>query len=201
MRSRAGTGFGKTLVAILNQMLAADDSFTMIITPIKHIQSSHAESISSKYGLETVVINDETTRDEEFWRTKVHDLKKKQAGTARVFLVTAEQFFLCASGHLSQFGQMIRNTLFNRRLRLVVVDEAHFSHTAGLSRYGLEAFRPVYARLDKLKLRLPHVPWMAATATATIAIMKTIEMILLRPTPAFLSSVMIALHAFVSLVF
>ncbi|TRM66783.1 P-loop containing nucleoside triphosphate hydrolase protein [Schizophyllum amplum] len=179
---RAGTGFGKTLVAVLNQMLVADDSFTIIITPIKRIQSSHAESISSKYGLETAVINDETSRDEEFWRTKVHDFKRKQAGTARVFLVTAEQFFLCAAGHLSQFGQMIRHTLFNRRLRLVVVDEAHFSHTAGLSRYGLEPFRPVYARLDELKMRLPHVPWMAATATATTAIMKTIETILLRPT-------------------
>ncbi|KAI4527998.1 hypothetical protein K525DRAFT_263669 [Schizophyllum commune Loenen D] len=178
---RAGTGFGKTLVAVLNQMLREDDSVTFIITPMKRIQYSHALNISTKYGLETAVINDETPHDDAFWKRVLHDFKAQRSGTARVILVTPEQFFTCNAGHLSTFGQMIRKPQFLRRLHCVVVDEAHFPHTVGLPHYGLDAFRPSYGRLGELKVRLPRVPWIVATATAPLAIMKTIETTLLRP--------------------
>ena len=41
---RAKTGFGKTLAAVLNQILRLDDKITIIITPMKRIQSSHVRA-------------------------------------------------------------------------------------------------------------------------------------------------------------
>ncbi|THU75978.1 hypothetical protein K435DRAFT_879903 [Dendrothele bispora CBS 962.96] len=168
----AGTGFGKTLASVLPQMLndAINDGVTIIISPLKRLQLSQAESIFKKYGLCAVVMN-------------VYDFSKNGGpGCADIFIVTPEQFFRNPQGHDSRFGKIVRKHIFRRRIRLTVVDEAQFIHTYGLPHYGMKAFRDAYGQLNDIKVLFgPAIPWAAMTATATYHILKTIEKRVLRP--------------------
>ncbi|THU99911.1 hypothetical protein K435DRAFT_837485 [Dendrothele bispora CBS 962.96] len=180
----AGTGFGKTLASVLPQMLNDNNNngVTILISPLKRLQSSQAAAILNKYGLCTAVINEDTDCGDLFWDTIAYDFKKKTVGCADVFIVTPEQFFRSPQGHESRFGKLIRKHAFKRRIRVSVVDEAQFTHTFGQPRYGLKTFREAYGQLDVIKILFgPSIPWAAMTATATYQILKTIEKTLLRP--------------------
>ncbi|THU88850.1 hypothetical protein K435DRAFT_565984, partial [Dendrothele bispora CBS 962.96] len=63
-----GTGFGKTLASILLQLLSDGEVITIIISPLKRLQSSQAESLQMKYGLCTIVVNEDTPSDDYFWK-------------------------------------------------------------------------------------------------------------------------------------
>ncbi|THU93698.1 P-loop containing nucleoside triphosphate hydrolase protein [Dendrothele bispora CBS 962.96] len=180
----AGTGFGKTLASILTQMFndIENDGVTIIISPLKRLQASQAASIFQTYGLCTIAVNEGTYGSDLFWNTVGYDLKKRIPGCADVFIVTPEQFFRNPQGHISRFGKLVWKHIFKCRIRLTVVDEAHFTHTCRLPRYGLDAFREAYSQLDDIKILFgPAVPWAAMTATATHQILKTIQEKLLCP--------------------
>jgi superfamily II DNA helicase RecQ len=70
-------------------------------------------------------------------------------------------------GHLPRLATLlVRNPQFQKRIKSVTVDEAHFIDLAGLPRYDNSAFRPAWGRLDELKVILPKtVPWRALSAT------------------------------------
>lgn len=112
----------------------------------------------------------------------VHNLSSGKPGTVEVILATPEQLFRSADGHYSRLGTLLRDAAFRRRVRVIVIDEAHFIHTTGQPLYGLNAFRAAYGRLDEIKALFgTNVPWLALTATAPLTIMKTIEKAVLRP--------------------
>ncbi len=63
-------------------------------------------------------------------------------------------------------GQYLRNPAFRKYVRYFFVDEVHTAHYAGISRYGLPAFRPTWGRLSEIKALFPSsVPWLGMTAT------------------------------------
>ena len=71
---------------------------------------------------------------------------------------------------------------FQRRIKRINVDEAHFIHTAGLPLYGLNAFRPAWGILDELKALLSDdVIWKAFSATFPPHILKTVTTKVLKP--------------------
>lgn len=43
---------------------------------------------------------------------------------------------------------------FTRKIKFLHVDEAHFIYTAGMEHYGLVAFRPPWARLGEVRIKL-----------------------------------------------
>ncbi|KAJ7580880.1 P-loop containing nucleoside triphosphate hydrolase protein [Mycena floridula] len=165
----AGTGQGKTLAGILNQILEPGHGFTLVLSPLKHLQSSQAEDLQSVYGLETMI-------------KKAHNLGRKRPGTARIVIATPEQFFRTPEGHMTKLGDLVRQKPFKRRIKLVVADEIHQLVTQGLPMHGCPAFRPCYGRLDELKTLLgDSCPWMVLTATAPLYMVKSIESRVLRP--------------------
>jgi superfamily II DNA helicase RecQ len=112
----------------------------------------------------------------------IHDIKSKEAGTARHIIATVEQLFKSPEGDLPRLAILVRNKHFQRRIGCIHVDEAHFIHTAGLGHYGGKAFRPAWAQLDELKALLPRsIPWQAISATFPSHILKTVESKILHP--------------------
>src|ERR1700679_2756337 len=65
----AGTGSGKMLPTALKILLddpaAALTSLTL--SPLKQLQITHENDFNSKYGISTVVINEDTPRDDAWW--------------------------------------------------------------------------------------------------------------------------------------
>ncbi|KAF9455482.1 hypothetical protein BDZ94DRAFT_1316185 [Collybia nuda] len=101
---------------------------------------------------------------------------------ARHIITTVEQLFKTPEGHLPRLAVLIRNKHFQRRIKRIHVDEAHFIHLAGIGRNSIKAFRPAWGQLDKLKALLPHlIPWQAISATFPLHILKTVETKILRP--------------------
>lgn len=93
-----------------------------------------------------------------------------------------EQFFKTPEGHFPRLAILVRNKHFQKRIKRVHVDEAHFIHLAGLARNGTKAFRPAWGQLDELKALLPNsIPWQAISATFPLHILKTVETKILRP--------------------
>jgi superfamily II DNA helicase RecQ len=119
----------------------------------------------------------------------VHNTKLQKPGTARHIIATVEQLFRTPEGHLPRLGILIRTKSFQKRIRSINIDEAHFIHTTGISRYGLSAFRPAWGELGDLKVLLPSsIPWRAMSATFPPHILKTVESKVLRPGYTFIQT-------------
>ncbi|KAJ4495035.1 hypothetical protein C8J55DRAFT_408830, partial [Lentinula edodes] len=64
----AGTGQGKTLASVLNQLLEESDKVTVMLCPLKQLQLSHVSlRFSTKYAIEAISINEDTDHDEIIW--------------------------------------------------------------------------------------------------------------------------------------
>lgn len=65
----AGTGSGKTLPIALNVLLDDPDAHlvTLTISPLKRLQVTQETDFNSRYGIPTVVINEDTPRDDAWW--------------------------------------------------------------------------------------------------------------------------------------
>ncbi len=90
----AGTGSGKTLPIVLNALLDAPDKklVTLVISPLKRLQVTQENDFNTRYGIPTVVINEDTPREDTWWTvgwnslaaTSVHylmALSRKMSGT------------------------------------------------------------------------------------------------------------------------
>ncbi|THU92003.1 hypothetical protein K435DRAFT_672895, partial [Dendrothele bispora CBS 962.96] len=121
-----------------------------------------AESIFKKYGLCTIVVNEDTDDSNEFWRaSNSHEGRFFEPnggpGYGDIFIVMPEQFFRNPQGHDSRFGKIVRKHIL--------------------------AFHDAYGQLNDIKVLFgPAIPWAAMTATATYHILKTIEKRVLQPT-------------------
>jgi len=96
--------------------------------------------------------------------------------------VTVEQLFKSREGHLPRLYLLLRHHHFQRHITRINVDEVHNIYTAGLSLYGLDAFRPAWGRLDELKAILPKdTRWSGFSATIPPHILKVAEKKVMRP--------------------
>ncbi|KAH8981064.1 P-loop containing nucleoside triphosphate hydrolase protein [Lactarius akahatsu] len=153
----AGTGSGKTLPIVLNTLLDAPEKklVTLVISPLKRLQVTQENDFNTRYGIPTVVINEDTPREDAWWTENIWNNGKRTPGTARVLIVTVEQLFKSREGHLPRLALLLRNRSFQKHLARIVVDEAHNIYTAGLPHYGLDAFCPAWGRLDELRAIFP----------------------------------------------
>lgn len=65
----AGTGSGKTLPIALNVLLDDPDKslVTLTLSPLKRLQVTQESDFNTRYGIPTVVINEDTPRDDAWW--------------------------------------------------------------------------------------------------------------------------------------
>jgi len=68
----AGTGSGKTLPMALNILL--DDPkkklTTITLSPLKRLQATQENDFNTRYGIRTVIINEDTPRDDKWWAVR-----------------------------------------------------------------------------------------------------------------------------------
>ena len=72
----AGTGSGKTLPIAINILLddPSKNKITLTISPLKRLQSTQEADFSSRYGIRTFAINDDTPREDAWWTVYFHTL-------------------------------------------------------------------------------------------------------------------------------
>ncbi|KAF8273935.1 hypothetical protein EI94DRAFT_1563327 [Lactarius quietus] len=65
----AGTGSGKTLPIALNVLLDDPDKclITLMLSPLKHLQMTQESDFNSQYSIPTIVINEDTLREDSWW--------------------------------------------------------------------------------------------------------------------------------------
>ncbi|KAF5367721.1 hypothetical protein D9758_009814 [Tetrapyrgos nigripes] len=149
-----GTGFGKTLAMILLLLLADGSFIVIIISPLKRLQASQADALREKYGLCAVIVNEDSPKDDAYWKTHAYDFRLKRLGSADVFISMPEQFFVAKEGYPTIFSKFVCKSVFNQRIGLIAIDEAHFVHLYGLEHYGIHPFRPAYGDLGVSRIFL-----------------------------------------------
>ncbi|KAF5344412.1 hypothetical protein D9758_015479 [Tetrapyrgos nigripes] len=183
-----GTGFGKTLAMILLLLLADGSFIVIIISQLKRLQASQADALREKYGLCAVIVNEDSLKDDAYWKTHAYDFRLKRPGSADVFISTPEQFFVAKEGYPMIFSKFVCKSVFNQQIGLIAIAEAHFVHLYGLKHYGIHPFHPAYGNLAGIKnIFGPNVPWAAMTASATHQVLQTLEKRILRPSYCTLS--------------
>ena len=171
----SGTGSGKTLPMALTILLddPSDNQITITISPLKRLQVTQESDFNRRYGIRTVVINDDT-KNENSWRDvsykflspfnpfyrystqeNIQHVATRTPGTAQHLIVTVEQLFKRPEGHLPRLAMLMRQNQFSRRIARINVDEVHCIHTAGLPQYGLPPFRPAWGKLRILSSCCP----------------------------------------------
>ncbi|KAH9029568.1 P-loop containing nucleoside triphosphate hydrolase protein [Lactarius hengduanensis] len=105
----AGTGSGKTLPIVLNTLLDAPEKklVTLVISPLKRLQVTQENGFNTRYGIPTVVINEDTPREDAWWTENIWNNGKRTPGTARVLIVTVEQLFKSREGHLPRLALLL----------------------------------------------------------------------------------------------
>ncbi|KAH8976484.1 hypothetical protein EDB92DRAFT_2099541 [Lactarius akahatsu] len=100
----AGTGSGKTLPIVLNTLLDTPEKklVTLVISPLKRLQVTQENDFNTRYGIPTVVINEDTPREDAWWT-----VCRRTPGTARVLIVTVEQLFKSREGHLPRLALLL----------------------------------------------------------------------------------------------
>ena len=69
----AGTGSGKTLPIALNALLDDPEKslITLTLSPLKRLQMTQESDFNTWYGIPTVVINEDTPRDDAWWSVRL----------------------------------------------------------------------------------------------------------------------------------
>lgn len=65
----AGTESSRTLPIVLNALLDTPHKHlvTLVILPLKHLQITQENDFNKRYGIPTVVINEDTPREDAWW--------------------------------------------------------------------------------------------------------------------------------------
>ncbi|KAF8149567.1 P-loop containing nucleoside triphosphate hydrolase protein, partial [Crassisporium funariophilum] len=143
-----GTGYGKTLCMILPCLLAPN-TISMVVSPLKRLQALQVREFEL-YGIKTVAINEDTP----IYLFDIRIMQDISQGAYSAILVQPEQLFM-HQGHMPRLARMIATQRqFRQKIKILHVDEAHFIYSAGMPHYGLAAFRPSWARLGELRVKL-----------------------------------------------
>lgn len=90
----------------------------------------------------------------KLWIFDIYAPQDISRGVYSAILVQPEQLFM-HQGHMPRLARLIaKDRKFAQKIKILHVDEAHFIHNAGLPHYGLPAFRPAWARLGELRVKL-----------------------------------------------
>ncbi|KAN0129104.1 hypothetical protein V8E53_013100 [Lactarius tabidus] len=141
----AGTGSSKTLPIALNVLLdnLEKNFITLTLSLLKCLQVTQELDFNTQYSIPTVVVNEDTPREDLWWNDNIWNQKTHTHGQAWLLIVTVEQLFKSCEGHLPCLAIFLRNQQFQQYVVHIVVDKAHNIHTAGLPHYRLDTFHLV----------------------------------------------------------
>ena len=137
------TGGGKSLCFQLPALVRP--GLTVVISPLIALMKDQVDTLRA-HGVAATFLN--STLTEANRRERLRDLHQRRC---KLLYLAPERLML---------GSMLED-LARWGVSCVAVDEAHC-----ISEWGHD-FRPEYRQLGELRLRLPHVPFQALTATAT----------------------------------
>lgn len=139
----AATGGGKSMCYILPPLLGG--FLCVVISPLISLMQNQVAALASK-NIKACFLGSETSTEEV--------TKQILAGELSLLYMTAEKLQGCWMDRLARIQT-------KRRIGLIAVDEAHC-----ISEWGHD-FRPEYREIGLIRERLPGVPVMCLTATAT----------------------------------
>lgn len=137
------TGGGKSVCYQIPALL--EEGFCLVISPLIALMNDQVERLQS-LGVGACAVNNSMSRAE------VEDAYRQMTdGTQKFLFVSPERLR----------SQLFLDYLSDWQINLVAIDEAHC-----ISQWGYD-FRPPYLQIAELRAHLPHIPFLALTASAT----------------------------------
>lgn len=89
----AGTGSGKTLPIAIMILLddPTDRKITITISPLKRLQVAQEIDFNERYGIHTVVINEDTPRSDAWWSVSLHSGYSSRSQKAHILMSFLEE--------------------------------------------------------------------------------------------------------------